>query len=109
MRGFAAFLFGLRAQQPGEYRRLMKIRARIFTPVASLRAEILRSPEPIPFDQLDRSAFRPLRPGTGWGRTFDCAWLRITGEIPAGTMNAVVLLGIRGEGLVHLTANCWIP
>jgi alpha-mannosidase len=30
---------------------------------------------------------------------FDCAWLRITGEVPAGVENPVVMLGIRGEGL----------
>ena len=64
MQGFAAFLFGLRAQQPGEYRRLMRIRRRIYTRVGSLNAQIIRSAEPIPFDQLDRSSFRPLRPGT---------------------------------------------
>ena len=101
MGGFAAFLFGLRVQQPGEYRRLMRIRKRIFTTVGMLQAEILRSPEPIPFAELDRSAFRPLRNGTGWGEVFDCAWLRITGEVPAGVTNPIVLLGIRGEGLVH--------
>jgi len=100
MRGFAAWILGLSAQQPAEYRRLMKIRRRIFTRVAPLRAEIVRSPEPIPFDELDRAAFRPLRAGTGWGRTFDCAWLRLTGDVPTGVSNPVVLLGIRGEGLV---------
>jgi alpha-mannosidase len=96
-----AFLFGLKLQQPGEYRRLMRIRRGIYTRVGSLRAEILRSPEPIPFAELDRSAFTPLRPGTGWGRTFDCAWLRITGDLPEGVTDAEVLLGIRSEGLVH--------
>ena len=106
MGGFAAFLFGLKLQQPAEYRRLMRIRRGIYTKVGGLKAEILRSPEPIPFAEIDRSAFRPLRPGTGWGRTFDCAWLRITGEVPAGvsrgsTGEAQLFLGIRSEGLVH--------
>jgi alpha-mannosidase len=99
--GFAAFLFGLKVQQPGEYRRLMRIRRTIYTKVADLRAEIVRSPEPIPFGELDRSAFAPLKPGTAWGKIFDCAWLRITGEVPAGVESPVVMLGIRGEGLVH--------
>ncbi|KQX06766.1 MULTISPECIES: alpha-mannosidase [unclassified Leifsonia] len=101
MAGFASWLFGLRAQQPREYRRLMRIRRRVYTTVATLDAEIVRSPEPIPFEQLDRTAFTPLRPGSHWGKVFDCAWLRITGEAPAGAENAVVLLGIRGEGLVY--------
>ena len=101
MREFAEFLFGLSVKEPREYRRLMRIRGRIFTRVAPLRAEIVRSAEPIPFDQLDRSAFRPVRAGAAWGSTFDCAWLRITGEVPAGVTKPVVMLGIRGEGLVH--------
>jgi alpha-mannosidase len=101
MLGLAGYVLGLRVQQPGEYRRLMRIRRRIFTTVAPLHAEIVRSPEPIPFAELDRSAFTPLRPGASWGRTFDCAWLRITGDVPARIPNPVVLLGIRGEGLVH--------
>ena len=43
MGGFAAFLFGLKVQQPGEYRRLMRIRRRIYTNVGPLRAELLRT------------------------------------------------------------------
>ncbi|KQQ95443.1 hypothetical protein ASF62_02625 [Leifsonia sp. Leaf325] len=101
MAGFASWLFGLPAQQPAEYRKLTRIRERVYSTVAELTAEIVRSPEPIPFAELDRSAFRPLKPGTHWGKVFDCAWLRITGEVPVGAENAVVLLGIRGEGLVH--------
>ncbi|THG35341.1 alpha-mannosidase [Glaciibacter flavus] len=103
--GFAAWLFGLRAQQPAEYRRLMRIRRGIYTAVAKLDAQILRSPEPIPFDQVDSAAFSPLRPGTAWGDVFDCAWLHITGEVPAGIRNPIVLLGIRGEGLMYSPAG----
>jgi len=99
MAGFASFLFGLRAQQPGEYRRLQRIRRSIYTTVATLQAEVVRSPEPIPFDQLDRSAFSPLRNGATLGKVFDCAWLRISGEVPGGIENIEVQLGIRGEGL----------
>ncbi|SFR67646.1 alpha-mannosidase [Agromyces sp. CF514] len=102
--GFGDFLFGLAARRPGEYRRLRGIRRRIYTRVAPLRAEVVRSPEPIAFADLDRTAFEPMRPGSSWGGVFDCAWLRITGEVPAavraGAADPVVLLGIRGEGLV---------
>lgn len=98
---FATWLWGLRAEQPREYLRLMAIRRRIYRKVAPLKAEVVRSAEPIPFGQLDRSAFRTLRNGGSWGKTLDCAWLRITGEVPAGADGAVVMLGIRGEGLVY--------
>lgn len=95
------FVLGFRVEQPRDYRRLRRIRARVYTRVAPLRAEIVRSPEPVAFADLDRSGFRPIRPGTRWGRVFDCAWLRITGDVPADVANPVVLLGIGGEGLVH--------
>ena len=101
MRGFAAWLFGLAIEEPTEYPRLLNIRRKIYTPVGELKAEIFRSPEPVLFDQLDPSAFTPLRPGTVWGKTFDCAWLHITGTMPAGHEGARVMLGIRGEGLVY--------
>lgn len=101
MAGFMSWLFGLRVQQPREYRRLTRIRSRVYMPIARLDAEILRSAEPIPFDELDRTAFAPLRPGTHWGKVFDCAWLHVTGDVPAGVDRPIVMLGIRGEGLVH--------
>ncbi|MET4159128.1 glycoside hydrolase family 38 C-terminal domain-containing protein [Agromyces sp. PvR057] len=103
--GFGDFLFGLAARQPAEYRRLRAIRRRIYRRVAPLHAEIVRSSEPIAFADVDRSRFEPLRPGSAWGGVFDCAWLRITGEVPAGVENPVVLLGIRGEGLVYSPAG----
>lgn len=102
---FATWLLGIRAEQPREYLRLVRIRRSIYRRIGTLRAEVLRSAEPIPFDELDRSAFRPLRDGGSWGRTLDCAWLRVSGEvpdsIPGGAGTAVVMLGIRGEGLVY--------
>lgn len=98
--GFASWLIGLPVQQPREYGRLRAIRKRVYTRIAGLDAAILRSPEPIPFAQLDRSGFTPLRDGTAWGEQFDCAWLHITGEVPDGIHNPVVMLGVRGEGLV---------
>ena len=101
MPGLIADLGGYALRQPREYGRLRRIRERIYTVVAPLRAEVLRSDEPIPFAELDRTAFRPLRNGAAWGAKFDCAWLRITGDVPAGAADAVVMLGIRGEGLVY--------
>ena len=98
---FATFLFGLAAEQPVEYRRLRRLRQPVYRTVGTLRAEVIRSPEPIPFADLDRSRFEPIRPGASWGKPLDCAWLRITGDVPAGVTDAVVLLGIRGEGLIY--------
>jgi len=99
--GLPTFLFGFRVTHPREYLRLRRIRRGVYTKVAPLRAEISRSPEPIPFADIDHSTFRPIRPGTRWGKVFDCAWLHISGDVPAGIENPVVMLGIGDEGLVY--------
>ena len=104
MRGFAEFLFGFAAQQPAQYRRVRRIRRLIYRRVGTLHAAVLPSPEPIAFDDLDAAAFRPIRPGASWGKVLDCAWLHLTGDVPpelVGAENLVVMLGLRGEALVH--------
>lgn len=103
--GLPSFLFGYRVKQPREYLRLRRIRKRIYTKVAPLHAEIVRSAEPVAFADIDRSGFRRIRPGTPWGRVFECAWLRVTGTVPAGVTDPVVMLGIGGEGLVYSPAG----
>ncbi|MFV0318930.1 MAG: alpha-mannosidase [Microbacterium sp.] len=92
---------GLVDTHPVHGRRLRAIRSRVYRPIAELDAAILRSDEPIPFAGLDRGAFAPIRAGQEFGRPFSCAWLRITGSVPDGVDDAVVLLGVRGEGLVY--------
>lgn len=101
MREFAEFLFGIAVSQPIEYRRLRKMRARVYRKVATLSAEIHRSAEPLPFGEWTAGDFAPIANGARWGNVFDCAWLRLTGAVPAGLTRPVVLLGIRGEGLVY--------
>ncbi|MGN6127134.1 MAG: hypothetical protein ACTHON_11245, partial [Humibacter sp.] len=105
MFGFADWLVGLAAQQPRQFRRITRIRKQVYTSIARLDAELIASPEPIPFVELDRDAFVPVRPGAVWGRTGDCAWLHVHGTVPPRTAaeedEAVILLGIGGEGLVY--------
>lgn len=104
MRRIASWLLGLPAEQPAAYRRLLAMRARIWRRLAPLDARILTSPEPIAFGDWHDSDFRPIRPGTAWGRVFDCGWLHLTGPA-ASDPRAEVLLGIRGESLVHDAAG----
>ena len=99
--GFASWLFGIAAQQPLEYRHLRRIRHAIYTTVAELDAEVIRCAEPIPFGEIDHSAFRPIEPGAVVGTTLQCAWLHISGTVPDAIENPVVLLGVRGETLIH--------
>ncbi|MCB1274918.1 MAG: alpha-mannosidase, partial [Leucobacter sp.] len=105
MREFLFFLLGLRAREPRQAARLRRIGRGVYRTLAPLRAEIVRSSEPIPFAQLDRGAFRPLRDGAAWGGVLDCAWLRITGTVPEGASDAHVLVGLRGEALVYDAAG----
>jgi alpha-mannosidase len=100
VRGFTEWLVGLAAQQPREYRRLMRIRRRIYRKVAPLRAEVLSSVEPLPFDEVSHATFRPIHAGDSWGGVLESAWLHLTGVVPPEVRNPVVMLGIRGEGLV---------
>ena len=106
---FATWLLGLRAEQPREYRRLWRIRRRIYRTVAPLTAEIVRSPEPIPFAEIDRDA-RSGRCATGaaWGKTFDCAWLRDhrRGARRRRGRRRDARHPRRGAGLLARTARC---
>jgi alpha-mannosidase len=102
MREFGIWVAGQVAERPRRISRLARIARMVYRTIAELDAEVVRSAEPIPFAALDRDAFRSIRPGQTFGRTLDCAWLRITGEAPADAPEgAVLLLGIRGEGLVY--------
>lgn len=98
------WLLGIRSEQPLQYRRLRRIRSRIFTTVVELDAEVLRSAEPVPFAEMvgQRSGeFRPIRRGEVWGRSYGCAWLRVRGEVPVGAEDAELLVATTGEGLAY--------
>ncbi len=101
MKEFAEFLFGIAATQPAEYRRLLRLRARVYRRVAPLAAEVHRSAEPVGFGEWGDDAFSPISAGDAWGDVFDCAWLHLRGTVPEGIERPVLLLGIRGEALVH--------
>ena len=99
------FLFGVMADEPREYLRLRRLRDAIYSPVAQLAAQIVRSREPLPFAALESDLFEPIVAGTQWGKKYDCAWLHVRGTIPAGVTDPIVQLGIRGEGLIHSSAG----
>src|ERR1700743_2287057 len=101
MDNFGTWMVGLAAQTPAQYLGLRSIRQTIYTRVGQLKAEIVRSAEPIPFAQLDTSAFRPFPAGQSWGGVLDCAGRRISCEVPVGAEGSTALLGIRGEPLIY--------
>ncbi|MEN6595889.1 MAG: glycoside hydrolase family 38 C-terminal domain-containing protein [Clostridiaceae bacterium] len=80
---------------------LNSIRARVYRVVCRLDAEIMPSAEPIPFGELSQHSFTYATRGASWGRKLSCAWLRISGRVPEGLKNPVLLVHNTGEGLLY--------
>lgn len=74
----------------------------IYEPLADLQAEAWVTNEPITYDRrLEGKAIAP-KPGEVWGKLWDCAWFRFTGQVPAEAegKSVVLLIDVGGEGLV---------
>lgn len=96
---------------------LNSIRARVYRVVCRLNAEILPSAEPIPFGELNQHSFTEASRGVSWGRKLSCAWFRISGRVPEGLNNPVLLVHNTGEGLLYTSegeildgiSDVWAP
>jgi alpha-mannosidase len=88
-------------QYPALGAHLNSIRRRVYRVVCRLNAEILPSAEPIPFSELGQHSFTEASRGASWGRKLSCAWLRISGSVPEGLNNPVLLVHNTGEGLLY--------
>ncbi|MDR1465806.1 MAG: glycosyl hydrolase-related protein [Oscillospiraceae bacterium] len=78
---------------------------RAYKEVAPLDCVAYHSPEPLPFAQRTAGQCMRLRMGDVWAkRTFDCAWMHVTGQLPPGLSpenpDLVFLADISGEGLI---------
>ncbi|WP_420122410.1 alpha-mannosidase [Nakamurella sp.] len=60
--------------------------------------------EPVPFAEAERAVYEPFSVGTAWGRPWDTTWFAVTGEVPAGWLDADGALpaGTRAELVVDL-------
>jgi len=84
-------------------KRLDQLFAKIYTPVASLTGTAYCSPEPLSFEEKETGVCIPLEGGTRWGKGWDCAWIRLEGEIPLpeeGKLPAL-LLDVGGEACLY--------
>lgn len=90
------------AAKPGHIANLLRIKGDCYTKIGDLDAEVVKSDEPIPFAELDKNAFKPIRKWSKWADKFGCAWFRFTGKVPAKGKGKHVVLRIKlqGEGLV---------
>lgn len=85
---------------------LSVLRKEIYKPLSSLSVEVLKSKEPIPFENATARPFSPIQKGEAWGGFFDCAWFRCKGTVPQNVdLKSVVLkLDVGGEGCVYTEA-----
>ena len=87
---------------------IWNIKCAINQKVGDLKAEIIKSKEPIKWNDLDKSAFKPIRQWQAWGKrkeyadSFDCAWFHFTGTVPkkAKGKSVICRIKLQGEGLV---------
>lgn len=90
---------------PDQVANLLTIRRKVYKRVAPLKAEIIKSDEPIKFKDLDYSQFKKAYMRQKWADKYGCAWFRFTGEVPPKAKGKKVVARIKtqGEGLVYRT------
>ncbi len=81
---------------------LSQIENAVFKTLAPLEVTAFVTPEPVPYAERKTGRQLELVPGDPWGELFDCAWMHVTGTVPAEAAgkNAVLLLDVSGEAFV---------
>ncbi|MEI6970942.1 MAG: alpha-mannosidase 2c1, partial [bacterium] len=81
-------------------RRLVK---EILTEHVSFEATFAVTPEPVPYAERQKLAYRPIAEGAHWGSTWDCGWFHIKSRVPVDWKGAAVVaqLDFAGETLVY--------
>ena len=69
---------------------------------ATMQAECFVTDEPVPFSAIADRPMHPVSVGDVWGSDWQCAWFRVTGQVPADWKGKTVeaRLNLGGEGLV---------
>ena len=76
---------------------------RAYTPIGSLNCTAFITAEPVSFEERGSGKRAELSVGDRWAeQIFDCAWMHITGEVPAcASSDFVFLINCGGEGLIY--------
>ena len=106
--GFDKKMVKKAVSKSGHVFNIWNLKCAINKKVGNLKAEVIKSAEPIKWDDLDKSAFKPIRQWQAWGKrkeyadSFDCAWFHFTGQVPqkAKGKNVILRIKLQGEGLV---------
>lgn len=88
---------------PRWYKKLFfDIKKRIYIVIGKLNAEVIKSVEPIPFNELSNYKFEPISIGDKWGKFFDCGWFRFRGTVPEAYRGLPIaaIIDVKGEGCV---------
>ena len=106
--GFDKKLVKKAISKSGHIFNIWDLKCSINKKVADLKTEIIKSKEPIKWQDLDKSQFKPIRQWQAWGKrkeyadSFDCAWFHFTGQVPpqAKGKSVICRVKLQGEGLV---------
>lgn len=106
--GFDKKLVKKAVSKSGHVFNIWDLKCSINRKVGDLKAEIIKSKEPIKWQDLDKTQFKPIRQWQSWGKrkeyadSFDCAWFHFTGQVPESAKGKSVICRIKlqGEGLV---------
>lgn len=80
-----------------------KLKQQRFSKIAPLQAEyIYKQENPIPFSDIEKFDFKPIKEGEKWGELWGSAWFRFKGKIPESAKGKKVaaLININAEGCV---------
>lgn len=75
----------------------------LYQPLGRFSLEAWCTPEPVPFDQKETGRhLSSLHPGDRWGKGWDCAWIKLTADLPDNQNgDLVLLLDVGGEACLY--------
>ena len=79
-----------------------RIQNAIYKPIADLKIEAWVTPEPVTFAKKKTGKRKSLQVDKKWGKLWDCAWMKITGKVPASAKGkkVVIRIDISGEACI---------
>lgn len=85
-----------------------RLESKIFEKVGEINITAYLTKEPVPYEARETGEKRTLKKGDEWGNLFDCAWMRLQGEIPACAQGKPVslILDVNGEMCIFDQTGC---
>lgn len=79
------------------------LKEKVYTKIAPITIEAWKTKEPVVFADRTSGEHSVLKEGDQWGELWECAWMHITGKVPAEAKGKKVVLRVdlSGEGCVY--------